>query len=165
MANPKALVDGVIGLSEQPESLAATPGKASSLFVTVRFLGGQSGKLDMSAPRSKVWAEVLDSLRQENLPAYVEIDPVSNLITELLCPLTVHVGNITPTGEGDDVEVELIISHAKNYLRSTHPDFKELLDLLKTAQEKKTKVLVTTQDENEIVDVRPIAELEAGGQE
>jgi hypothetical protein len=162
MVSPNAFVDGVSGLSATPETLAARPDKPRPEFVTVSFQGGRSGLLDSTNPRSAVWADVLDSQRQANLPVYVEIDPETRVITELLCPLTVNVGDIIPTAEGEDVVIELIISHARHYLRSKHPDFKELLKTLKTAQEKKTKVIVTESDDNEIIDVRPVGELEAG---
>ena len=165
MPNPNALVDGVKELSAPPEALAARPAEPPPEFVTVSFLSGRSGLLETIDPRSAVWADVLDSQRQANLPVYVEIDPETNVITELLCPLTVNVGDIVQTGDGEDVEVELIISHARHYLRDDHPDFTELLDILKTAQEKETRVIVTESDDHEIIDVRPVTELEMGGED
>lgn len=165
MANLKALVDCVRELSAPPDTLAAIPGKPPPEFITVSFQGGRFGLLDTTNPRSTVWADVLDSQRQANLPVYVEINPETNVITELLCPLTVKVGDITQTSDGDGVHVELIISHAQHYLRNKHPDFKELLDTLKTAQEKGTTVIVTESDDNEIVDVRLLTELEIGEEE
>ncbi len=155
MANPNALVDRISGLSTPSEARAVGPEQPSQ-FVTVRFQGGRSGLLDMTIPRSAVWADVLQSLNQANEPAYVEIDPKTNAITALFCPLTVGVGAITPTTSGDAVEVELIISHARHYLRRTRRDFEQLLKTLQTAQEKGTPVLVTeTLDDHEIIDVRP----------
>lgn len=162
MANLKALVDGVRELFVPPETLAARLAKPPPKFITVSFKGGRSGLLDMTNPRSTVWADVLDSQRQANLPVYVEINPETNVITELLCPLTVNVGDITQTSDGEGVHVELIISHARHYLRNKHPDFKELLNTLKTAQKKRTKVIVTESDDNEIIDIRPLTELEIG---
>ena len=162
MANPNAFVDGVRGLSAPPETLAARPDKQRPEFLTVSFQGGRTGLLDSTNLRSAVWADVLDSQRQANLPVYVEIDPETKIITELLCPLTVNVGDIIPADEEEDVEIELIISHARHYLRSKHPDFRELLKTLKTAQEKRMKVIVTESEDNEIIDVRPVTELEVG---
>lgn len=155
MARPNALVDGISSLSSPRETLEARPGERPSRAVTVNFQGGRSGQLDLAVPRSAVWADVLDSLRQANESVYVEIDPETNAITELLLPREVKVGAITDTG--DAVEVELIISQARHYLRRTNPDFQELLNTLQTAREEGTPVLVTeTLDEREIIDVKPL---------
>ncbi len=157
MARPNALVDEISSLSPSREALEARPGEIPSRSVTVNFQGGRSGQLDLAVPRSAVWADVLDSLRQAKEPVYVEIDPTTNVITELLLPREVRVGEITPTATGDAVEVELIISQARHYLRRTNPDFQQLLNTLQTAQEEGNPVLVTeTLDGYEIIDVRPL---------
>lgn len=157
MARPNALVDGISSLSPSRETLEARPGEIPSRSVTVNFQGGRSGRLDMAIPPSAVWADVLDSVRQANEPVYVEIDPTTNVITELLLPREVRIGAITSTATGDAVEVELIISQARHYLRRTNPDFQQLLNTLQTAQEEGNPVLVTeTLDGYEIIDVRPL---------
>jgi hypothetical protein len=162
MAGTNAVVDSVSSLSSSlTEVRTATSAKRSSPLVTVTFQGGQSGLLDMNVPRSVVWAEVLHSMHEANQPAYVEIDPANNFITELLYPLAVQVGELKQTASG--VEVELIISHARHHLRRTHPNFRELLNALRTAQKQGTKVLVTeTLDDHQIIDVRPLEKLGAG---
>ena len=157
MARPNALVDGISSLSSPREALTARPGEIPSRAVTVNFQGGRSGQLDLAIPRSAVWADVLDSLRQANESVYVEIDPTTNVITELLLPREVRVGAITPTDTDDAVEVELIISQARHYLRRTNPDFQQLLNILQTAQEEGIPVLVTeTLDGYEIIDVKSL---------
>ncbi len=158
MANPHALVDGILSLSPRAETLrAARAGPSSPRFVTVQFHGGRSGLLDMTSPRSVVWAEVLESLQQANAPAYVELDPATHVITQLLCPLTVGVGALTPTPAGDALEVELLISQARHYLRRTHPDFQHLQETLQAARAQGSQVVVTeTPDTHEIIDVRPL---------
>jgi hypothetical protein len=104
-----------------------------------------------------VWADVLESLRRSNLPTYVEIDPATNLITELLQPFAVRVGALSPAPAGDVVEVELIISHARHHLRRSNPDFQQLFNALQAARQRGTTVLVTeTRDAHEIIDVRPL---------
>ena len=153
MAHPNALVDFVSNLSSPVETLAAP--SLGPRYMRVGFQGGQAGLLDMSIPRSVVWVEVLDSLRRANAPAYVEIDPATNVITNLLAPLMVRVAAITPTAEGDAVEVELVISHARHYLRRTNPDFDQLLHTLQTARDQGMPAAVTeTPNEHEIIDVR-----------
>ncbi len=166
MAKPNAFVDGVSGLSRPPEAMAAKMARAPSRFVTVSFQGGRSGLLDMTVSRSAVWAEVLDSLRQTSQPAYVEVDPETNIITELYCPVVVRVGALNKIGKSDDVEVELVISHARHYLRRKNPDFKRLLEILQTALKKKMMVVVTeAHDGHEIIDVRPFERPEVGEEE
>ena len=163
MAKPKTLVDGVSSLSAPSELLTAKIAGPTSGLVTVQFLGGREGFLDMADARSAVWAEVLDSIRQNNQPAYVEIDPRSNVITALHCPIVVGVAAIHPTDSSEDVEVELVISHARHFLRKAHPDFKANLEILQDALKNKTKVVVTeSHDGHEIIDVRPLEPSETG---
>jgi hypothetical protein len=154
MPNANALVDSVSSLSsslaEVREARRAGPAPSS---VTVRFEGGQSGVLDLRQPRSVVWAEVLHSMREANQPAYVEIDPVTNVITELLCPVVVQVGEIRETKSG--AEVDLIISHARHYLQRAQANYRELLDALDSARRQKSTVIVTETDDHKIIDVRP----------
>jgi hypothetical protein len=124
--------------------------------VTVTLQAGQSGVLDMAQPRSAIWAEILDSLRLVNQPAYLVIDPQTSVITDLLLPRTFRVGALTPTPNGDAFEVELIVSHARHYLRRSNPDFQDLFDALEAARRNQTAVLVTESlDGTEIIDVRP----------
>ncbi len=153
MPNANAVVDSVSSLSSPlAEVREARRAKRASPSVTVRFKSGQSGVLDMSQPRSVVWAEVLHSMREANQPAYVEIDPVSNLITELLCPIVVQVGELRETNSG--AEVELIVSHARHYLQRARANFRELLDALNSAHGQKSTVIVTETDDHQIIDVR-----------
>ncbi len=148
------LVDGVSDVGTAERRLAK-PGEA--VLAPVRFRGGRSGMLDMSLPRSTVWAEVLQSLRDAGEPAYVEIDPDTGVITELLLPRAVTVESITPTPERDGVQVELLISHARHFLRRSNRAYDDLLRTLETARARKAAVLVTeTLDTHEIIDVRSL---------
>jgi hypothetical protein len=156
MPDPKVLVDRISEVSPPVEAPAAKAGQPPRL-VEVKFQGGRSGLLDMTQPHSAFWADLLGSLRERNEPVYVLIDPESNVITKVLYPLTVTVGEIDESAEGDEVEVELIISHARHYLRRSNPDFKELLKALKEARKDGATVAVTEKlEEHEIIDVRVI---------
>lgn len=161
MANPKVLVDNVSSLSSSPHEVQTAKKRTPpTRHLTVSFQGGQSGLLDMTVPRSVAWAEVLHSMRESNLPAYVEIDPATNMITELLQPLTAQVGELKETAFG--VDVELIISHARHSLERTNPRYSELLKALQTAKKNGGTVLVTeTLDRHQIIDVRPAAKARA----
>ena len=154
MANVNTVVDSVSSLSSSLAELQdVRRAKPAARTVTVNFGSGQSALLDMAQPRSIVWAEVLHSMREAEHPAYVEIDPQTNQITELRWPLAVRVGEINKNNSG--AEVELIISHARHYLLRGRPDFNRLLDALETARRQKSTVLVTETDEHQIIDVRP----------
>src|SRR5438128_8560669 len=143
MAKANALVDSVSEVSLAPEWRAAALGPPAPTFLPIRFRSGQSGLLDMSLPRSAVWAEVLQSLRDTGQPAYVEVDAQTRVINELLLPGTFTVQLIIPTADKDGVEVKLVISHARHFLRRSSPDYQDLLRVLETAQKERTTVLVT----------------------
>lgn len=159
MVKATVLVDRV---SEVPAVAARGLEAAPARLTTVKFTGGKAAALDMTTPRSAVWADVLDSRRRADQPVYVEIDPETNQITELLLPLTVRVEQINPLDKGGDVEVELVISHARHYLRRKRAGFDEMLKSLQAARKQGTEVLVTeTPNDHEIIDVRPAAKPKA----
>jgi len=154
----KTVVDNIRELSS-PAATKVAPSDVAppkSQFVTVQFQAGDTGLLNMSLPHTRVWYEVIASMRQSNKPVYVEIDPQTNVITELLIPLRVKVGNMVPSKENrNDMEVELIISHAVHHLRHANPLFQKLAKQLKSAKQKGSEVLVTERPDNhEIIDVR-----------
>ena len=150
MPNPNALVDYVAPPDARTLGLAA-----GGEHAVISFQAGRSGRLDLSKPHNRVWASVLDSMRESNAPVYVEIDPATGEITNLRVPLSVGVENITPAGE--DMEVELVISHAKHFLRRSNPDFEQLLETLERARANKSLVAVTETEQHDIIDVRPMA--------
>ena len=152
MPNPNSLVDFIV--SAPPESARAPLG-AGPQYITIAFQTGRLGRLDLSKPQAAVWASVLESMHQASLLVYVEIDPSTNEITNLLVPLTVGVESVTRAR--DDMEIELIISHAKHFLRRANPDFRRLLELLEEARTNKTLVAVTETEDHDIIDVRPVA--------
>ncbi|MDX2138701.1 MAG: protein-glutamine glutaminase family protein [Chloroflexota bacterium] len=168
MPNPNALVDGVNSVAPLTESTTAQSTAQGSQYRSVTFQSGRSALLDLAQPRSQVWAEVLEDLRRTNQPVYIEIEPETNLISELLLPIVYRVGEITPTTDG--MTVELIISHAIHTLQRSNPDYDELLATLETARDQRTAVIVTeTLNEHEIIDVReapaPFVEADAAPQD
>ena len=150
MPNPNALVDYVAPPDARTLGLAG-----GGEHAVISFQAGRSGRLDLSKPHSRAWASVLDSMRESNAPVYVEIDPTTGEITSLRVPLSVGVENIAPVGE--DMEVELVISHAKHFLRRSNPDFQQLLETLERARATKALVAVTETEQHDIIDVRPMA--------
>jgi hypothetical protein len=155
MPDPNAFVAPVESLSQRPEEPRAAGAAQPPSHIVVNFQGGRTARLDMTRPQSQVWAEVLNALAEAGDSAYVVVEPSSGVVTDLLLPLHVTVGAITPGDASSDVEVELIISHARHYLRRTHPDFDRNLETLRTAQQSGAAVLITeTPDTHEIIDVR-----------
>jgi hypothetical protein len=147
------IVDDVRSLSRPVDVRAAQAGAPAGRQVTVSFAGGGVGTLDVTEHRAAVWADVLRSLRATGQPAYVELDRETGMIVDLLLPARYTVGEIEGTPDG--LEVELVISHARHYLRRSNPRFDELRDALERARREQTPVLVTeTLDEHEIIDVR-----------
>ena len=156
MYNQKKLIDGIRSFSPTRENWVSKPVEDLPEKVTVSFETGRSGVLDMKNPRAVVWAKLLDLQRKSNRPVYVEIDPETSVITQLLVPEPSRVMSITPQGEGD-VHVVFFTSEARHYLGRENPDFQEMLDALQTAKDNETAILVTaTRHDYEIIDVRPL---------
>lgn len=155
MPNPHAFVEGIKSLSPSREVLRAKPPHEPRI-VSVTFESNRTGLLDLKSPLAAVWADVLEHLRQQNRPAYVEIDPETKVITEVLVPQAARVWSIKLQPQGD-VDVVFYTSAARHYLRWTHPDFQQMLNALQTAKDSDTTVLVTaSRPDQEIVDVRPL---------
>jgi hypothetical protein len=153
MAKPNSLVDGVKSLSTPARTLMEAADKPPESMVTVSFKGGRTGLLDMRRSESTVWAGVLESVQDDDEQAYVEVDPHSDVITELLLPIDDNVESITPSG--DDVEVALRLSHAVHVLKRSNPDFQEILDALESAKKDNARILLTeTMRDCQIIDVR-----------
>ena len=111
----------------------------------------------MTSAPARAWLSVLESLRRGGEPAYVEVDPSTGLITELLAPLSVTVGAITEEPDGG-LAVELTISQARHTLRRSNPRYAELAPLLRAAKQQGTPLWVTERPgEHEIIDARPQA--------
>lgn len=154
MPRPNALVDEIKDISDPAALRVAAREGPRGQYLTVAFASGRTGLLDVTEHRSRVWAEVLESLRESGTPAYVEIDPRTGLITEVLQPVRFTVGRLSPVSDG--VEVELVPSQARHYLRRSDPDFDALRRRLEEARRAPRPLWVTeTLTEHEIIDVRP----------
>ena len=162
MAAAPVLVDDVRDVTRERPRRGRAKGLAAEPSIRVRFAGGAVGRLDPAKPRDRVWADVLQSLRDTSEPAYVEIDPDTGYMTSLLLPQKLLVTAIRETETGDR-QVELEISHARHYLRRENAGFERMLDTLEQARRHKTPVLVTESlDSSAIIDVRLAAPARAG---
>jgi IS5 family transposase len=156
MARPNAHVGQVQSLT-RPDEVQAERQPVAGPSLTVTFADGRQARLDLADYRSRVWAQVLHNLYQAGQPAYVEIDPDSHLITQLLQPLRFTVDEIRRVDGG--LEVDLKVSHGRHYLRRSNPDFEQLREALENARKRGTPVLVTeTINEHEIIHVQPVVQ-------
>ncbi len=154
------LIDGIHTFVPTRETWAAKPIEALPEKVTVSFKTGQTGVLDMKNPVATVWAEMLDFLNQTQKPVYVEIDPETKIITQLIIPETGNVLDLTPLENGD-IDINLAPSAAPHYIRHTNPEFASLRQTLQAAKDDGSEVLVTsTPEEHEIIDVKIISKTE-----
>lgn len=146
--------DVIVGrVQEVPENASNVPGERSG--VQLVFDGGQTARIDGADQRAEAWLAAVRTLQAARLPAYVEIDADSSVVTDVLVPIVVRVGEIRDVG--DAVEVELVISQAQHQLRRTDPRFTELLGVLERARDRGEPVLVTERlDAHVIIDVRPL---------
>ena len=163
MPKPTVIVDRVKSINLPNRPLMAAQGTGVSGYAIVHLAGGAS-LLDLNDPRAVVWEGILDDLRQTDEPVYLETDPNTNVIRQILYPRSVVVSNIAPAPAGNLHEVELEISHARHYLDTTSPDYQQLLNALTVAHQQGTPVLVTeTLEAHQIIDVRPDPTPFAGG--
>jgi hypothetical protein len=152
MARANAEVDHVRGMSRTVEP--APPGRTGRELLELTLENGRTGRLDLSQHRSAVWADVLESRQRSGQPVYIETDPASGLVTELLLPMSYRVVAIEPVEDG--LAVRLDVSHAVHRVRRANPDFEEIRTALEAARDQGTQVLVTDSlDGSEIIDVRP----------
>lgn len=158
MARSNVFVADIREVGAEPVTGALAAALPDAPHVSVTLGDGVTGLLDMTSRRSAVWREVLESLRAAGRPAYVEIDPETRLISEVLQPIEYVVTGLAEDAGG--LDVELAISHARHRLERSHPDYEELASLLRAAHESGEPVYVTESvDERRIVHVlrRPAA--------
>jgi glutaminase-like protein len=121
--------------------------------LTVELADGQRVRLDPEDPRSPGFAQILDALREQRLPVYLELDRETAGIARLLIPHVARVIGIRPY-EGDALAIELDASHALHVLRPDTHDREELEQRLREAERMGSAVVVTETDAHEIIDVR-----------
>jgi hypothetical protein len=116
-------------------------------------LEGQPSTRLYPGERSAGMLEILEGLRKLRSPVYLELDPDTRGINFLLIPLVSKVENIFER-EGN-VAVMLEMSQARHVLKPDNPDFGAIVELLRSAREKGSLLVVTENDAHEIIDVRP----------
>ncbi len=152
MPNPNAIISNVIRfepkLDREPSQLLRAE---NGLFVELE--GGRRTRLDPADPRSLGFIQILDGLNKLQLPVYLEINPETSAITRLLIPHLTRVVGVRPIDEGG-FDVELEQSHGRHMLRRGQPDFDELERQLREAVRSREPIILTEDDEHNIIDAR-----------
>jgi len=116
---------------------------------TVTLTDGRTARFDPRDRRAPALASVLEDLREQRNPVYLELDTGSGFISRVRIPMIVRVESIR---EGpSEVTVTLFRSHARHTVRR---DAHELLRTLRAAGDDQW-LAVTTTDSGEIIDARP----------
>ena len=153
MPNPNAIVSTTIRL-EPPLDRAPEALLRSEDGISVELEGERRVRLDPADPRSPGFARVLDGLRRQRLPVYLEIDPATRAITRLLIPQVARVVSISASEGVLDVELEP--SHARHVLRLGEPDSADLERRLREALRHGGPVIVAEDERHQIIDVRAV---------
>ncbi|AKJ32005.1 protein-glutamine glutaminase family protein [Caldimonas brevitalea] len=124
--------------------------------LAVELDDGRLVRLDPRNPRSPGFAQVLDGLSRQRLPAYLELDPETGSLVRLLIPHYTRVQALRDIG-GGSLAVELERSHGRHLLDRHHPDFASMEALLLDALADRSALVVTEDDAHHILDVRRVA--------
>ena len=136
MPNPNAIVAAVLRLEGD--------------FV---HLGNQRRvRVDPERPGTGGYFGVLEGLRQLRRPVYLEVDPQTSAITRLLIPTVSRVKNLSLGDDG--LEVELDNSHALHTVPSKTADAEEMEQTLREALHDGRVLIITEDDDHNIIDVR-----------
>lgn len=149
MPNSDAIVSTVASV-ERPAGDAA-----QTSATTVELSDGRRVLLDPADARSPGRADLLRSLGEQRLPVFLEVDPATTFITELLVPHVARVVAVTPIDEGV-LGVVLDSSHARHVIRATNADSVELERVARSALERGAVTVVTENDRHEIIDLRDL---------
>jgi hypothetical protein len=153
MSNNHVIAGLVSHIDLPPLMTAAHRLSFESTPIDVTFDNGETTSLDPTEPLSAGYAQILEDLRDAHIPGYVEINPETRSISRLLIPLQVKV--VALANIGADVAVGLEISQAHRVLKRSNSQFDRLLKILEEAKNTGATVLVTDNEDHEIVDVRP----------
>jgi hypothetical protein len=113
---------------------------------------GRRVRLDPENPRSEGFARVLAGLAELRRPVYLELDPNTEAVSRLLIPAVGRIKKVRDVEDG--VELQLDTSHRRYLLRRQQDDFAEMELTLRKAQSAATPVMLTSDDAQEVADIR-----------
>jgi len=152
MANPNAVVSRVLRIEPPLERVALETLHAIGAR-EVELEDGRRIRLDPDDPRYAGFAQVLDGLRIQRMPVYLELDPASSTISRLLIPYVARVVSVR-SGERGALDIQLAPSHARHLLRRDNADFAEFERQLLAAQHSGDPLIVTDDEAHNVIDVR-----------
>jgi hypothetical protein len=165
MNSQRKLIDNVRNFSPERTYWVDKPLDVLPKKVTVHFVMGQTGYLDMKDPLSAHWANMIDKRAQANQPIYVEIDIETSVIINVLIPRVFTVEQLNT----DDYGNLLVYFHQSSAIHAvlhSDPNFAAMRDSLQTALNDGSERLITsTRDDLEIIDVQTPAGGSSGSPE
>jgi hypothetical protein len=153
MANYRVIVDVVTRITPEVPKPTDRAFDASPDGFRVEFRNGQIARLFRSSFAAAL-LDLLDDLREQEAPAYVEVEGDANAITQLRLPGIRKVQEVREMASGE-VDVVLFPSHARHTLSRKNEAFDALLKALLESNHRDQWQLVTETDSHEIIDVRP----------
>jgi Glutaminase len=119
--------------------------------VMVVLDGERRVRLDAQNPRSAGLRIVLEQLREQRRPVYVEVDPDSGAIGRILIPLATRVVGLVE--RGDELLLEVVASHAIHRLDLRDDDAAQLAEVLRRALDSGGGVILTEDESHRVIDV------------
>ncbi len=161
MADRYVIVDVVANITPAVERPTTKAFEVHPEGFTIEFRSGETALLKPDE-RAPALLDILDDLRDQAAPVYVETAGKGETITQLLIPAIVKVVEIREGPDGD-VDVVLFPSHARHRLVRKSEAFDRLLAALSEGHESDAWQLVSESDDHEILDVRPFVPDKAAG--
>ena len=152
MPKPNAIVSSIIGFEPQLDRPAADMLRAKE-GLSVELEGKRKVYFDPENPRSVGFVQILNGLSKQKLPVYVEVDPETAVISRLLIPHVTRVIGIRQIDIGV-LGIELELSHGRHVLRKSSEDFDVLEKHLQEALRSGAPIILTEDDNHEIIDIR-----------
>ncbi len=134
MAKKHIIVDVVTKITPPVEKPTDKALEANPKGFVIEFGGGETARL-LAGKLSAPILDILDDLREQKAPAYVEITARGKAINRLLIPGIMKVEEVRESA-GGEIEVVLFPSHARHTLSRENEDFEALLEALTAGHDK-----------------------------
>jgi Glutaminase len=155
MARNRAIVDVVIRITPPVERPTARALEKTPDGFLIEFRGGATARVLAGERAAAAMLDLLDDLRQQKAPVYVEVGEERDAIALLMIPTVTQIEEVREVADGG-IDVVLSMSHARHRLERKNEEFTALLEALLQLSEKDQWALVTETDRHEIIDVRPL---------
>ncbi len=147
-----------VGSPDQSGDMLGPPAAVvkSGIRIVVRLEGGERFTVDPRRPHAAGYTRMLGMLRHAQMPVYLETDDATGIVDRLLVPGVFQVRGIAQQPMDERLDVDLRISHARDFVAVTNPNYQRIVEALRAAERQEIPVLVTHEpSRREIIDVRP----------